>query len=151
MSEQTNIEWTGSTWNPIRARHRITGNVGWHCTKPSAGCLNCYAQELNMRLGTHEKYVHAAPIDVYLDERTLLLPLRWKKPRKIFTCSMTDLFGEFVPDEFIGKVFGVYRRSASAHVPDPHETGQTHARMVANSFALPQRRPHLPASARVAT
>jgi protein gp37 len=65
-----------------------------------------------MRLGTHEKYVHAAPIDVYLDERTLLLPLRWKKPRKIFTCSMTDLFGEFVPDEFIGKVFGVI---AEAH------------------------------------
>ena len=65
-----------------------------------------------MRLGTHEKYVHAAPIDVYLDERTLLLPLRCRKPRKIFACSMTDLFGEFVPDEFIGKVFGVI---AEAH------------------------------------
>ena len=109
MGSKTKIQWTdgGSTWTPIRARNRKTGKVGWHCTKPSAGCKFCYSEELNMRLGTGLRFVPDANMELFLDPKMLLLPLRWKEPRKIFTCSMTDLFGEFVSNDFIDQVFAV--------------------------------------------
>jgi len=111
MGETTGIQWTGSTWTPIRARHRVTGKVGWHCTKPSAGCKFCYSESLNKRLGTGEGYTPNAPVDVFLDEKMLRAPLRWRAPRKIFVCSMTDLFGEFVTDTMIDRVFAVMAAS----------------------------------------
>lgn len=107
MGERTGIEWTGSTWTPIRARHRQSGKLGWHCVHLSPGCRHCYAESLNGRLGTGLPFKpgHAADIEIILDEAMLLKPLRWKKPRAIFVCSMTDLFADFVPDEMIDRVF----------------------------------------------
>lgn len=109
MADKTAIEWTDATWNPIRARNRKTGKVGWHCTHVTAGCANCYAEGWNKRLGTGMDYKpgHEADIEIYLDEKMLEQPLRWSRPRKIFPCSMTDLFAKFVKDEWIERVVKV--------------------------------------------
>lgn len=109
MADKSNIEWTDATWTPIRARHKASGKVGWHCTHATPGCVHCYAEDLNKRLGTGLPFKpgHAGEIEMFLDEEMLFAPLRWKKPRMIFVCSMTDLFADFVPDEVIDKIFAV--------------------------------------------
>lgn len=108
MADGTKIEWTAATWNPIRARNPF-GKIGWHCVHASEGCRNCYAEAMNRRLGTGLPYAaqSAKDVTIFLDEEMLTRPLRWKAPRKIFVGSMTDLFGEFVPDAMIDKVFAV--------------------------------------------
>lgn len=96
----TKIEWTDKTWNPV------TG-----CTKISMGCVNCYAEVMARRLKAMgvEKYKHG--FDLSLHEETLDEPLKWIKPHKIFVCSMSDLFHESVPDDFICKVMGVIEKT----------------------------------------
>lgn len=98
--EMTKIEWTDETWNPIRGtkgRH--------HCTKVSPGCEHCYAERMNVRFGG-PKYVAGA--DTFrLDVSALRKPYRWRKPRMVFPCSMTDLFHEDVPETLIFQMFGV--------------------------------------------
>lgn len=96
MSEKTKIEWTEATWNPV------TG-----CTKISAGCLNCYAERLAMRLKSMGNKSYQNGFDVTLQERMLNFPLKIKKPQTIFVNSMSDLFHEDVPLEYIKKVFDV--------------------------------------------
>jgi protein gp37 len=116
----TAIEWCrnkdgspGKTWNPIRARDKKTGKRGWHCEHVHEGCRFCYAERLNAKAGDTGgtglayKPGHRADVDIYLDEKTLLAPLAWKKPQRIFVCSMTDLFGEWVTDEWLDKVFAI--------------------------------------------
>lgn len=115
MADRTSIEWTDATWTPIRARrHNHPGgpvtHVGWHCEKVSAGCDNCYAQGINLRLGTKLPFKpgHLAPrgeVEVFLDETMLTAPLRWRRPRKIFVNSMTDTFGPFVTDDMLDRMF----------------------------------------------
>lgn len=109
MADRSNIEWTDASWTPIRARHKATGKIGWHCTHATPGCVHCYAEGLNKRLGTGLPFKpgHAGEIELFLDEEMLLAPLRWRKPRMIFVCSMTDLFADFVPDEWIDRIFAV--------------------------------------------
>src|SRR6266542_5518661 len=101
----TAIEWCDETWNPLRG----TGDSRWMCQKISPGCDNCYASRLNHRFGGPEYPVSfSPPVDppqpnswcVRLDERVRTQPYHWKRPRMIFVCSMTDLFGEWVPDEW---------------------------------------------------
>jgi protein gp37 len=109
MADRSAIEWTDASWNCIRARNKKTGKVGWHCEHATTGCINCYAEGFNKRLGTGLPFKpgHRDDIEIFLDEEMLLQPLRWKKPRMIFVCSMTDLFADFVPDEWIDKMFAV--------------------------------------------
>jgi protein gp37 len=113
MSENSKIEWTDASWTPVRARRKDNGKVGVACVKVSPACKNCYAERFNMRNlpvhGTGLPYTVEAldQVEIFLDEEMLLVPLKWKKPRKIFVCSQTDLFGEFVPDEMIDRVFAV--------------------------------------------
>jgi protein gp37 len=116
MADRSKIEWTrspdgsaGATWNPIRARNKATGKIGWHCAHASPGCVNCYAEAINKRLGTGLPFKpgHAKDIAVYLDEATLIQPLRWKRPRLIFPGSMTDLFADFVTDAMLDKIMTV--------------------------------------------
>ena len=91
----TKIEWTDETWSPI------TG-----CTKISAGCANCYAERMARRLAGRYGYPKAPHhFDVTLRPERLEQPLRWRKPRMIFVCSMSDLFHEDVPFEFVDLVF----------------------------------------------
>lgn len=106
MSDRTKIEWTrgddgtpGATWNPV------TG-----CTKlspASPGCERCYAATFAERFrGTPGHYFERG-FDVQLRPDKLDQPLRWRKPRKIFVNSMSDLFHDAVPDEYIAKVFAI--------------------------------------------
>lgn len=109
MGDKTKIEWADASWNPIRARRLKTGTVGWHCEHVSEGCRNCYAEGVNHRFGTGLDFKpgHRKDIELFLDEDMLTQPLRWRKPRRIFVCSMTDLFADFVTDEMIDMVFAV--------------------------------------------
>lgn len=94
----TRIEWTDATWNPV------TG-----CTKASAGCAHCYAEMMSRRLkamGT-EKYRNG--FSVTLHEEALGEPKKWRKPRAIFVCSMSDLFHNDVPFTFVDKVMRVIK------------------------------------------
>lgn len=96
MSDKTGIEWTDATWNPV------TG-----CTKVSPGCDHCYALTLAERFrGTPGHYFEHG-FDVQLRPAKLDQPLRWKKPRRIFVNSMSDLFHRDVDDTYIAQVFAV--------------------------------------------
>lgn len=90
------IEWTESSWNPV------TG-----CTKASAGCKNCYAERMALRLKAMGNPNYSNGFDLTIHEHMLQLPLSWKAPRTIFVNSMSDLFHEDVPDSFIQRVFDV--------------------------------------------
>lgn len=116
MADGSKIEWTDASWNPIRARRSGVGadgepweRIGWHCEHATTGCEGCYAEGFNMRLGTGLPFKpgYRKDIELFLDAKTLELPLRWKKPRMIFVCSMTDLFADFVEDVWIDKMFAV--------------------------------------------
>ncbi|TPQ24905.1 DUF5131 family protein [Methylomonas koyamae] len=96
MSDKTGIEWTEATWNPV------TG-----CAKVSQGCKHCYAERDWARMQHVPAYAGRKFTDVACHEDRLNIPLRWKKPRLIFVNSMSDLFHESVPNEFIDKVFAV--------------------------------------------
>jgi len=114
MGDKTKIGWTDATWNMIRARNLHTGKTGWHCSHKTLACVNCYAERLNMKSGATGGTGFAynpghlgKDVELFLAEKALLMPLRWRRQRKIFPCSMTDLFGEFVPNAYIDRVFAV--------------------------------------------
>ena len=94
MAEISKIEWTDSTWNPV------TG-----CTKISPGCKYCYAEVIAERYRGVPNHPYNQGFDMRLWPQRLELPLKWKKPRRIFVNSMSDLFHPYVPDEFIDRVF----------------------------------------------
>jgi protein gp37 len=98
VSDKTGIAWTDATWNPV------TG-----CSKVSPGCAHCYAEALSRRFGHSELpwLPKNAAQNVVLHPERLDEPLHWRKPRRVFVCSMADLFHEQVPWEFIDEVFGV--------------------------------------------
>lgn len=100
MSEFSPIEWTDATWNPV------TG-----CTKVSSGCANCYAQTFAERFRGVANHPYEQGFDLRLWPSRLELPLSWKKSKRIFVNSMSDLFHEDVPDKFILDVFDVMRRA----------------------------------------
>lgn len=112
----TSIQWTGKTWNPIRARNRKTGKVGWFCEHVSEGCRNCYAERMNRNTyfgnGLDYKPQSLDQVELFLDEEILRQSLRWRKPTMVFPCSMTDIFGRFVKDEWIVKMFSVMAQSS---------------------------------------
>ncbi len=123
MSDNSKIEWTTATWSPV---------IG--CSKCSPGCDNCYAERMACRLKGieeakfddiktyappdstfNEKYIKVISNgkwngNIVCDESVLDAPLHWKKPRKIFVCSMSDLFHKKVPDEFIHEVWDVMKK-----------------------------------------
>jgi protein gp37 len=94
MSIKSSIEWTQNTWNPV------TG-----CTECSPGCAHCYAKRMAKRLQAMGQPNYANGFKVTLHPEMLDVSLRWKKPRMIFVNSMSDLFHEAVPIDFIKQVF----------------------------------------------
>jgi protein gp37 len=100
MATNSAIEWTEATWNPV------TG-----CDKVSPGCAHCYAERMARRLQAMRQANYANGFELTLQPAMLELPLRWKKPRRIFVNSMSDLFHEAVPTEFIKRVFDVMSRA----------------------------------------
>ena len=94
---RSNIAWTKETWNPI------TG-----CTKISPGCKNCYAERMARRLAGRHGYPDAPyHFDVTYHRTRLGKPYRWRKPRRVFVCSMGDLFHQDVNSGFIREAWNV--------------------------------------------
>lgn len=93
MSDNSKIEWTDATWNPVRG-----------CTKISPGCANCYAETFAERFRGVPGHPFEFGFDLVLVEESLGHPIRWMKPKRIFVNSMSDLFHEKIPDAFIEKV-----------------------------------------------
>ena len=93
MSEHSAIEWTDSSWNPVRG-----------CTKISPGCTHCYAETFAERFRGVPGHPYEQGFDLRLIPGKLAEPLRWSSPRRVFVNSMSDLFHEDVPDDYIARV-----------------------------------------------
>lgn len=115
MAQQSSIEWTDLTWNPV---------VG--CSIESAGCTNCYAMRMAARLEAMglEKYQGLTKRSkrgaVWADrvkchEESVEIPLTWKKPRRVFVNSMSDLFHPDVPKDFIRRIWSVMAQTPQHH------------------------------------
>ena len=112
MSGITTIDWARYSWNPIRARRTVNGKVrlGHHCEHASPGCIPCYAEGQNKRWGTKLPFTPQARAEldeIYVDDKALFAPMEWTEPGRVFVCSMTDLFGGFVPDGAIHDVHAI--------------------------------------------
>jgi protein gp37 len=94
MPQSSSIEWTEATWNPV------TG-----CTQVSPGCAHCYAKTFAERWRGIPGHVYEQGFDLRLWSERLEVPLKWRKPKTIFVNSMSDLFHEEIPAEFIAEVF----------------------------------------------
>jgi len=100
MGTATKIEWTDATWNPV------TG-----CSKISPGCKNCYAERLALRLRAMGSRSYVNGFKITCHENLIDAPATWKTSRMIFVNSMSDLFHEDIPFEFIERVFQTMQKS----------------------------------------
>jgi protein gp37 len=96
VAERSSIEWTDATWNPVRG-----------CTKISPGCKHCYAETFAERFRGVKGHPYEQGFDLRLVPEKLAEPLRWRAPRRIFVNSMSDLFHEGVPEDYIAAVADV--------------------------------------------
>jgi protein gp37 len=100
MSDHTRIEWTDATWNPFRG-----------CTKISPGCAHCYAETFAERFRGVPGHPYEQGFDLRLVPEKLADPLKWTKPRMVFVNSMSDLFHDEVPEDYINEVVGVMQKA----------------------------------------
>lgn len=111
MAGLSDIEWTDATWNPISG-----------CTMISPGCTNCYAMRMAARLQAmeHPAYENVTrksgkrPVwtgRIHINEETLSTPLHWRSPKKVFVNSMSDLFQEGIPDDYVVRVWNVMQQA----------------------------------------
>lgn len=100
MSDNSSIEWTDATWNPITGCHKI-----------SPGCANCYAETFAERFRGVPNHPYEQGFDLKMWPSRVELPLSWKKPKRIFVNSMSDLYHKDVPQEFILKIFQVMQQA----------------------------------------
>lgn len=101
MSQHSSIEWTDASWNPVRG-----------CTKITPGCDHCYAETFAERWRGEPGHPYEQGFDLRLWPQRLEVPLRWTRPRMIFVVhSMSALFHEDIPDEYVAEVFDVMRRA----------------------------------------
>ena len=110
MSLFSKIEWTDATWNPVRG-----------CTKISPGCKHCYAETFAERFRGVKGHPFEQGFDLRLVPQKLGEPLRWSEPRMIFVNSMSDLFHEDVPDDYIDAVAATMQLARLAHLPGADE------------------------------
>lgn len=104
MPGPSSIEWTEATWNPVTGCHKV-----------SPGCAHCYAETFAERFRGVPGHPYEQGFDLKLWPARLEHPFKWKKSRVIFVNSMSDLFHEDIPDEYVAKVFDVMAR-ADHHV-----------------------------------
>jgi protein gp37 len=100
MSQQSRIEWTDATWNPVRG-----------CTKVSPGCDHCYAETFSERFRGVPGHPYEQGFDLRLVPEKLTEPLRWKTPKTVFVNSMSDLFHKDVPEDYVEAVCRVMERA----------------------------------------
>lgn len=93
MSDHSSIEWTDATWNPVRG-----------CTKITSGCAHCYAETFAERFRGVPGHPYEQGFDLRLVPEKLTQPLLWRQPKMVFVNSMSDLFHEAVPDDYIVQV-----------------------------------------------
>jgi len=98
---RSKIEWTESTWNPVSG-----------CNKVSRGCENCYAERMAKRLQAMGTRGYENGFEVTLHSSALEKPLKMKKPQIIFVNSMSDIFHEKIPDEYIEEIFSVMNQAS---------------------------------------
>ena len=99
LSEKTTIAWTQATWSPVSG-----------CTRVSDGCLHCYIERTTPFRVAHRRFDGSglnATTGVQFHPERLGIPLRWRKPKRIFVCSMADLFHQEVSDDRIAEIFAV--------------------------------------------
>ena len=101
MAQQSPIEWTEATWNPV------TG-----CDKVSPGCAHCYAETFAERFRGVRGHPYEQGFDLQLRPERLKQPLAWRKPQMIFVNSMSDLFHERIPEEYVASVFDVMQQAS---------------------------------------
>src|SRR5665811_2128718 len=101
MADRSKIEWTDASWNPV------TG-----CSKVSPGCAHCYAETFAERFRGVPDHPYQQGFDLRLWPDRLSLPLLWTRPRRIFVNSMSDLFHEAIPEDYIRQVFEVMEEAA---------------------------------------
>src|ERR1700675_2949848 len=100
MSLNSHIEWTDATWNPVRG-----------CTKISPGCKHCYAETFAERFRGVKGHPYEQGFDLRLVHEKLAEPLRWRSPRRAFVNTMSDLFHEKAPENYIAAVADVMVRA----------------------------------------
>ena len=100
MADRSRIEWTEATWNPV------TG-----CSEVSPGCAHCYAKTFAERWRGVPGHPYEQGFDLRLWPERLDVPLRWRRPRVVFVNSMSDLFHEDIPDDYVAEVFDVMVRA----------------------------------------
>lgn len=114
---RTGIEWTTFSANPVKYRDRETGQVVWACVKHSAGCARCYAESLALRYGRGGPYTREAmaKVEPFIDDKELHKILTAKtvggvqvSGSRVFIGDMTDIFGEWVPDEMLDRLFAAF-------------------------------------------
>ena len=124
MSDHTRIEWTDATWNPIRG-----------CTKISPGCAHCYAETFAERFRGVPGHPYEQGFDLRLVPEKLADPLKWTSPRMVFVNSMSDLFHEDVPDDYIQEVVRGHAAGKLAHLSGLDQTIAPNAGIVGNQSA----------------
>ena len=100
MAEHSKIEWTDATWNPVRG-----------CTKISPGCTHCYAETFAERFRGVKGHPYEQGFDLRLVPHKLDEPMSWRSPRRVFVNSMSDLFHDAVPDDYIASVADIMVRA----------------------------------------
>lgn len=100
MAQNSSIEWTNATWNPV------TG-----CTKISAGCDNCYAERFSERFRGVKGHPFEYGFDLIQKPERLFQPLGWKKSKMVFVNSMSDLFHKDIPSDYIAQVFDTMEKA----------------------------------------
>ena len=126
------IEWTDATWNPVRG-----------CTKISPGCANCYAETFARRFRGVPGHPYELGFDLRLVPEKLDQPLRWREPRLIFVNSMSDLFHEGVPDDYVVEVAKVMQRANWHTYQVLTKRAERMAAMLAGPLAFTARKPHI--------
>jgi protein gp37 len=115
--QKTSIEWTDFTANPIKYRRKSDGKAVWACVKHSTGCAHCYAESIALRFDRGKQFTVAnmQEVEPYLDEAECRKMLTAKKiggkqvsGSRCFVGDMTDVFGEWVPDEMLDRLFAVF-------------------------------------------
>ena len=122
MAQKTEIEWTDASSNPLKYRDRETGRDVWACVKHSPGCANCYSEALAARFGRGGPFTKAemAKVEPYACPKELrrLVTSKSLAGKRVFVGDMTDLFGDWVPDEILTRIFVhmAYRRDVTSQV-----------------------------------
>jgi protein gp37 len=132
MADRSKIEWTDATWNPIRG-----------CTKISPGCAHCYAETFAERFRGVHGHPYEQGFDVRLVPGKLAEPLRWRTPRMIFVNSMSDLFHDDIPDDYICAVAETMAKAHWHHYQVLTKRSERMAAMLQTKLGFVADRPHI--------